>query len=98
MRVFDEFKIELENIDSRLMVIKNPNHTQLANILIDGINICSIPSTEIREEPDAGYTIEFPNGWVSKHRSRREALEIVKDTIKRLGDSPEFKEIFYSKE
>lgn len=97
MKVFDEFAAELAGIDPRLTVVKNPNYPALANILLDGVNICAIPSGEIKEEVDPGYTIVFPNGFISKHRSRPEALGIVKGTLASIL-TPEGKDIFFSKE
>lgn len=97
MIVFDDFTDELKKIDSRLSVSKNPNYPQLANIMLDGVNICAIPSGEIREEPDPSYTIQFSNGFISKHRSRREALALVKNTLESIKTA-EGKEIFFAKE
>ena len=97
MRVFSEFEEELRNLDPRVTVVQNPNYPQLANIMLDGINICAIPSGEIKEETDRNYTITFANGFVSKHRSRPEALALVKNTLESI-QTPEGKEIFYAKE
>lgn len=97
MEVFPTFQEELLKIDSRLSVVKNPNYPQLANIKLDGINICAIPSRIIKEEADPSYTIEFSNGFVSKHRSRPEALAQVNNVLEMLK-TPEGKEIFYAKE
>ena len=97
MKVFDEFATELAGIDPRLTIIQNPNIKQMANILLDGINICSIPSGEIKDEADPSYTIQFPNGFVSKHRSRKEAISIVRSTLDMI-ETKDGKEIFYAKE
>lgn len=97
MIVFDEFKTELENLDPRVSIIRNQNYPQLANIVLDGINICSIPSGEIKEYTDPGYTIQFSNGFICKHRSRPEALDLVRNTLKMI-ETPEGKDIFFSKE
>ena len=97
MRVFDEFSTEIAQLYPRLSVVRNNNYSQLANIMLDGINICAIPSGEIKEESDSGYTIEFANGFISKHRSRPEALALVNNTIEMI-ETPEGRDIFYSKE
>ncbi len=97
MIVFNDFKDEVEAIDPLLTVIRNPNHKNLANIMYDGRDVCSIPSGEIKDEFDPTYMMEFPNGWRAAHRSRRQALEIAKGTVEQMKDA-DFKEIFYSKE
>lgn len=97
MRVFPDFQDELLNIDPRITVVKNSNYPQLANIKLDNINICAIPSSEIKEETDPGYTITFANGFTSKHRSRPEALAQVNNVLEMIK-TQEGKDIFYSKE
>lgn len=97
MQVFPNFQEELLRMDPRITVDKNPNYPQLANVKIDGINVCAIPSGEIKENPDPGYTIQFSNGFVAKHRSRLETIALVKSTIESLN-TPDGKEIFYSRE
>jgi hypothetical protein len=97
MRVFPTFQEELLKIDSRITVVKNNNYPQLANILLDGINVCAIPSGEIKEEVDPSYTIVFPNGFVSKHRSRPEALSVLNNILESLK-TDEGREVFYAKE
>ncbi len=97
MIVFDDFKDELIALDPRLTVVKNPNYPQIANIKLDGINICAIPSGEIKEETDPGYTITFTNGFTSKHRSRPEALDLVKKTLEDIKTT-EGREIFFARE
>lgn len=97
MIVFNDFADELTNIDPRLTVVKNPNYPQLANIKLDGVNICAIPSGEIKDQIDHGYTIQFANGYVAKHKTRPEALAIVNNTLASIL-TPEGKEIFFSKE
>jgi peptidase E len=97
MIVFPEFEMELKSIDPRLTVVINPNYPQLANIKIEGRDVCPIPSAEIKDELDRNYTIQFPNGFTRPHRTRIEALSIVRDTLKMI-ETPEGKDIFFSKE
>lgn len=97
MKVFNEFLDEVINLDPRLTIVANPNYPQLANIKLDGINICAIPSGEIKDEPDPGYTVTFSNGFISKHRCRREAIDLIKNTLENIK-TPEGREIFYARE
>lgn len=86
MKVFPDFETELKAIDERLSIVQNPNFPQMANIKLNGKDICPIPSGEIKDETDAGYTMSFPNGMVVPHRSRETALALVKDTIEKIKD------------
>lgn len=80
-RVFPDFSDELLKIDPRLSIVPNVNRPKVANIKLDGTDICPIPAYEIREFPDAGYTMELPNGSVVKHRSKEEALTLIHQTL-----------------
>lgn len=84
MRTFPDFENELRDLDSRLTVTVNQNYSQIANIKLDGVDVCPIPSGEIKEEYDPSYTVTFHNGFVSKHKTRPEALAITKDIIERI--------------
>lgn len=97
MIVFPNFANELAELDTRLTVIRNNNYPQLANIMLSGRDVCAIPSGEIKDEVDPSYTITFPNGYTIKHRSRTDALAIVKNTLD-LIKTTEGNEIFFSKE
>lgn len=98
MRVFPDFADEVMKIDPRLTVVPNPNYQgKLANIKLDGRDICPIPGDIILEEPDPGYTITFPNGYVCKHRSRREALAMIHDRLEMIK-TPEGADLFFGKE
>lgn len=80
----EQFREELRLLDPRLTIDLNPNRQGLANIKLGGFDVCPIPSGEIKEEPDPGYTITAPNGWQMKHKSRPEALAIVMDTLEKI--------------
>lgn len=94
-RVFPDFENELREIDPRLSIVPNPNRPKIANIKLDGTDICPIPNFEIREHSDPGYTIELPNG-VRPHRSKEEAIAMVKDTLERLKN-PEMADAFFGR-
>lgn len=86
MKVFPDFQNELKAIDERLTIVQNPNFPQMANIKLNGKDITPIPSDEIYDEDNPGYTMAFPNGMVVPHRSRPTALALVKDTIEKIKD------------
>lgn len=92
-----ELEIELKAIDPRLSIKPNLNRPGLANVLLDGVDVIPCPDGDVREEPDPAYGYEFPNGMFGRHKSRREILDRVKDTLK-LVETPEGKEDFFSKD
>jgi hypothetical protein len=95
-RVFPDFADEIMKIDPRLSVVPNPNRPKIANIKLDGTDVCAIPAFEIREHRDAGYTIEMPNGTVMPHRSKEEAILLVQNTLKLL-ENPENADAFFGR-
>lgn len=97
MLVFPDFADELKGLDQGITVVPNPNRPQLANVFLRGVEICAIPVSEIREEPDPSYTITFPNGFVAKHKSRQEALAIVKGVLENIK-TKEGSDMFFNQE
>lgn len=95
MRTSD-FEAELKEIDPRLSIVQNPNRPQLANIKLDGQDICPIPAYEIRDEPDPTYTIELPNGMHAPHKSKREAIAMVHHVLKLL-ENPDNADAFFGR-
>jgi hypothetical protein len=95
-RVFPDFQDELQKIDLRLSIVANPNRPKIANIKLDGTDICPIPNYEIREHKDAGYTIEMPNGSLMPHRSKEEALIMIKQTLEFIKN-PENADAFFGR-
>ena len=76
-----EFEKELKAIDDRLSIVPNVNRPQIANIKLQGRDICPIPSQEIFDDPDPGYKITLPNGWEAQHQCRKGALARVHSTL-----------------
>ncbi len=87
MRVFPDFQDEVMKIDPRLTIVQNPNRPAIANIKLDGTDICPIPAHEIRDDSDPTYTMELPNGSAVKHRSRNEALALINATLEKVKTS-----------
>ena len=80
----DDFAVELMKLDPRISVVPNPNREKLSNIKLDGSDICPIPRYEIKENRDAGYCIELPNGAMIPHKSRTEALSMVHNILETI--------------
>lgn len=81
MKVIPDFENELKAIDDRLSIIPNQNRKGIANIKLQGRDICPIPSEEIFDKPDVGYKITLPNGWEAQHQCREGALARVHSTL-----------------
>lgn len=100
-----ELEKKIKAIDPRLEIIPNPNRTDkyqkcgqgLSNIKLAGVDICPVPSSEIRDKHDPHYYYVFPNGMIAPHNS-------VEDVICRIEKTLEFvktekgKDIFFSKD
>lgn len=97
MKVFPDFEAEVKAIDPRLSIIPNPNREELANIKLDGMDICPIPRHEIMDEPDVNYSMVASNGWKMQHKSKKEALAQIHETLEMIK-TPEGNSIFFDKD
>lgn len=93
-RVLPDFLEEIQKIDPRLMIVENPNRPKIANIKLDGEDVCPIPRYEIKEYTDPGYTIEMPNGMQIPHKSKIEALASIQKTLT-LISTPDGADAFF---
>lgn len=89
-----DFEKELQKLDPRLAIIANPNRPGLANIKLDGSDVCPVPADDIREESDPNYTYVFPNGMMARHNSRKDALEKVQQVLDYIK-TDEGREVFF---
>jgi len=89
-----DFEKEIQKLDPRLKIVPNPNRAGLSNILLDGRDVCPVPSDEIREEPDHTYTYTFPNGMMGRHNSRKDALAKIQQVLDYIK-SDEGREVFF---
>lgn len=90
---YKDFEKELQELDSRITIVPNPNRSNLANIKINGRDVCPIPM-DIREEPDPKYVITLPNGFVVMHRSKRDATALVKSRLELIKTEEGANEFF----
>lgn len=97
MKVFPDFENELKELDPRLSIVLNPNREGIANIKINGFDICPIPSEEIHEVVDPTHVVRMDNGWVLKHKSKADALAIVNQTLESIK-TEEGRALFFDEE
>lgn len=101
-----EFETELKTLNSDLAVRINnppervtkmfPDVVKLASITFRGTEICTVPAEGIYDEPNGSYGVDLRNdGRFVRHRTRPEALAIVKDTLSRLEHDKEFYNDFF---
>jgi len=90
---YKDFEKELQELDSRITIVPNPNRSNLANIKLNGTDICPIPM-DIRDETDLKYSIELPNGFVVPHRSKRDATDLVKARLELIKTEQGAKDFF----
>lgn len=73
-----------------------PDILKIATITYKGVEVCTVPSNEIFDEPNANYGVDFRgDGTFIRHRTRPEALGIVRETLGRLENDIEFKAQFF---
>jgi hypothetical protein len=83
-----DFAAELAALDSRLTVIPNRNMPGLANVKLDGFDVCPVPADEIFDEARADYRYTFPNGYCVPHKGRHDVLALVHKVLK-MAESEE---------
>ncbi len=96
MKTIPDFENELKAISPRLSIIQNPNRPGLANIKLDGVDVCPVPGEEIFDEPNPGYKYTFPNGFQSQHKSKGEALDMVRHRLQ-MVETPEGADRFFGR-
>ena len=81
-----EFEQELKALDRRFSVVDNPNRPGLSNIFFEGKNydLPAISTFDIRDEVDAAYIYEFPNGLRARFWSKPEIVARVEDFLKNM--------------
>jgi hypothetical protein len=90
-----DFEKELQKLDPRLSIVANPNRPGIANIKLDGKDVCPVPADDIKEEADPNFTYTFPNGMIARHNSRADALTKVQQTLDYIK-TDEGREVFFS--
>ena len=96
----EEFEAELKTIDPNLAIRLNnppqrvidmfPDVMKLATITYFGTEVCTIPADEIYDEKNNSYGVDVrADGRFVAHRTRPEALQVVKDKLKTLETKSE---------
>lgn len=99
-----DFEKELKEINPDLSIRYNREHAavpgiqQIATITFQGIDIISIPSDEIYENKNESYGVDLVgNGNFIAHRTRPNAIEIVKSVLERLETSKDYADTFFGR-
>lgn len=102
----EDFEKELQLLDKDLSIRPNnppkrvsdmfPDVIKLASIVYRGAELCAIPNYEIYDEPSGSYGVDLrQDGRFTRHRTRPEALGIVKEKLQRLQDDKEYHDQFF---
>ncbi len=95
-----DFEAELKTINKDLSIRPNnvqgralehyPDVNKLASIVYCGAEICTIPNYNIYDEKTGSYGIDIRgDGTFKAHRTRPEALQMVKEKLKSLENKDE---------
>lgn len=85
---------ELKKIDQRVEIVPNANRPGLSNIMVNGQDICPIPSYELQDEHTPDYIYTFPNDMQAPLKTYGEAYEMAARTLEKLKD-PKIAEEFF---
>lgn len=105
-----DFEKELQEIDKDLSIRGNdtvlrkevlrdfPDADKLASILYRGENICTIPNYDIYDEKSASYGVDLrQDGRFVAHRTRPEALSMVKDKLGQIKNDKDYSDMFFGR-
>jgi hypothetical protein len=104
----EEFEQELKLINKDLSIRPNdppkrvvemfPDTLKLASITYMGSELCTIPNYEIFDEKNGSYGVDLRgDGRFVPHRTRPEALEIVKQKLNQLTNDKEYADQFFGR-
>lgn len=96
-----DFEAELRLVDPDLSIRPNGPHKlfpaleELAAVTYRGVSLITVPSYEIFDEPNPAYGVDIRmDGRFIPHRTRPEALGIVRAKLEQLRD-PEYRDQFF---
>lgn len=93
----EELLTELQALDPRITIAPNNNRPGVANVFLNGVDICPwVPSAIIQEEPTPDYVYKLPNDMTVPLKTHNQIVEIVKMTLEKIKDPAEAELIFDS--
>lgn len=107
MRI-EDFEKELKEIDKDLSIRPNnpnkrvldmfPDAEKLASILYCGVEICTIPNYDIYDQKVSDYGVDLrQDGRFVAHRTRPEALAIVREKLGQIKGDKEYSDMFFGR-
>jgi hypothetical protein len=78
------FEAEVQKIHPDLTILPNPKIDGLAGIYFQGTFLFGVPNHNIFNDENKQYGIDLPNGMFVRHRTRLEALAMVKKQVEML--------------
>lgn len=86
---------ELQEINPGVRIVENPNRPGLANVMLNGMDICiGLPVGGLMEEHSPDYVYRMPNDMLLPFKTYGEAKEISTKTLEKLKN-PEFASEFF---
>lgn len=98
----EDFEKELQAIDPDLSIKPNPSHKafpeleKLASIHYRGESMFTIPNYDIYDQVNQGYGADvMSDGRFFVHRTRLQALEMVKIKLAQINNDPDYADAFF---
>lgn len=102
----EQFEKELQLLDKDLSIRPNnppkrvvemyPDTANLASIILRGSEVCTIPNFDIYDEKSGNYGVDLrQDGRFVAHRTRPEALQIVKQVLERIKNDKDYRDQFF---
>lgn len=86
---------ELQQVNPAVIIRENPNRPGLANVMLNGMDICvGLPVEMLQEEHSPDYVYRFPNDMVAPMKTYQEAKEISLGLLEKLKNKEYAEEFF----
>ena len=91
-----DLELELQAIDPRVVIAPNQNRPGAANVLLNGVDICTwVPMGQVQYEKTPDYQYTLPNDMVVPFKTVDEIKEIVTNVINKIkSDKEEAEAVF----
>jgi len=92
-----DLSIRPNNIQNPRVLEYYPDVNKLASVLYCGVEICTIPNGDIYDEKSGSYGIDMRgDGSFKAHRTRPEALQMIKDKLELLKNK-DYADMFFGR-
>lgn len=93
----EAFEQEIQKIHPKLSILKSQN-MDTAGVFFEGMPLgIAVPRNAIFDDVRGGYGLEHPNGNFYRHRTRPEALAIIRGKVQQILSDSDYADAMFGK-